>query len=56
MWDKIGSSEKLEFSGQLLSYLERCKIKNTSIFFLEDKTLKSRNMLTKLFVVFFKRL
>ena len=37
---KIGSSEKLEFSGQLLSYLERCKIKNTSIFFLEDKNFK----------------
>ena len=42
---KIDSSSKLEFSGQLLSYLERQKISNISIHFLEDKGFKYNDYL-----------
>ena len=37
---KIDSSSKLEFSGQLLSYLEKEKTKNISLLFIEDKDFK----------------
>ena len=37
---KIDSSSKLEFSGQLLSYLEKEKAKNISLLFIEDKDFK----------------
>ena len=37
---KIDSSTKLEFSGQLLSYLEKEKTKNISLLFIEDKDFK----------------
>ena len=37
---KIDSSSKLEFSGNLLSYLENQKIDSISVLFLEDKEFK----------------